>query len=151
MKFVFISLLFFSAVAYSQKNVFEYKESDFDDSQKIYEMISFINSEMEAYNFTIDKQYNVKMLLERIKIYETISEEILKEQNPDIKKGLMRSIIISEDQTNLRSGIKIFQENEIPENFVQIMKGSLNAMRRMTLSSILEEYNHFLKIKLAEL
>ena len=79
-----------------------------------------------------------------------MSEEILKEQNLDQKRGLMKSIIISEEEISKRSGVKIFDENESSENFVQIMKGGLRAIRRMTLTSILEEYNHYLKIKLAD-
>lgn len=136
--------------AKSQSKIFDYSENDFDDNKKIYETISYINSEMKNYDFKIDKQYNIKTLLDKIKFYERISEEILKEQNLDQKRGLMKSIIISEEEISKRSGVKIFDENESSENFVQIMKGGLRAMRRMTLTSILEEYNHYLKIKLAD-
>lgn len=136
--------------AKSQSKIFDYSENDFDDNKKIYETISYINSEMKIYDFKIDNQYNIKTLLDKIKFYERMSEEILKEQNSDLKKGLMKSIMIFEEQAIKRAGIQIFDENERPEDFVQIMKGGLRAMRRMTLRSVLEEYNHFLKIKLAD-
>lgn len=148
-----IKLLFFVMLAIfvkGQNKIFDFSENDFDDSKKIYEAVSYINSEMKIYDFKIDNQYNIKTLLDKIKFYERMSEEILKEQNSDLKKGLMKSIIIFEEQTIKRAGIQIFDENERPEDFVQIMKGGLRAMRRMTLRNVLEEYNHFLKIKLAD-
>lgn len=150
MKIKFLFFLMLAIFLKGQNKIFDFSEKDFDNSKKIYEAVSYINSEMKIYDFRIDNQYNIKTLLDKIKFYERMSEEILKEQNLDLKRGLMKSIIISEEQTIKRAGIQIFDENEVPEDFVQIIKGGLSAMRRMTLRSILEEYNHFLKIKLAD-
>ena len=60
MKSLLMFFVLLTIAAKSQSKIFDYSENDFDDNKKIYETISYINSEMKNYDLKLINNITLK-------------------------------------------------------------------------------------------
>lgn len=150
MKIIFMLLIILSSNVFAQSNG-KYEDKEFENNAIIFKTITEINDSSKSYNFQIERNYAIKSLLDKINFYEKISQEILNTNDLNVRKGLIKSVIISLNSISQSAGVEFIKESDSAEDIFQILQGSLKAQRRMLVLQMWTEYNHFLADKKLEL